>query len=461
MSVKLKIISGPMSGNNFEFKEHDIFIFGRLSDCHCCLPDDPYISRHHFLLEVNPPEVRLKDLGSLNGTYINNMKFGGRDKDEQPEEAVKRSSYCDVKNGDFIKVGNTTFNVVMEVASDKQAPAACIKCGKLFAVNERGGLAYIGGTFLCYECRGKLAAPVPSIKDMKGARANMLDDLLLGIFGNDQSAPDIPGYQLFREIGKGGFGKVYLVKRNRDGKELALKVMLSRKKNVNDKDVQRFHREMKVCMDLRHKNIVLLEEQGNHNGMFYFTMEYCPGGNIGLLLHKRGKPLEEDEAVSMMLQVLDGLAFAHEKSIVHRDLKPENILLDQSQKIVKISDFGLSKNFEQAGLSGFTAAGEYAGTPDYMPKEQLLDYKHIKPASDIFSIGATFYNMLTGDYVYDFKPGADPLVAILDGKVIPIRKRRNVPKKLADVIDKSISPEPKDRYQTVAEMKRDLQKAMK
>jgi len=461
MSVKLKIISGPMSGRDFEFNEHDVFIFGRASDCHCCLPDDQYISRHHFLLEVNPPEVRLKDLGSLNGTYLNGMKFGGRRKDEQPEEAAKRTTYCDVKNGDLLKVGNSTISIALGDANDKQAPAVCIKCGRAIAANEWDELAYMGGSFLCRACRAKLAVPIPSIKeDVKGAKANVLDDLLLGIFGSDQSSPNIPGYQILGEIGKGGFGKVYLVKRNRDGKEAALKVMLSRKKHANDKDIQRFQREMKICMDLQHKNIVALDEQGNHNGMFYFTMEFCPGGNMGRMIDKRGKPLEVDEALPMMLQVLDGLAYAHARSIVHRDIKPENILLDQSLKVAKISDFGLSKNFEQAGLSGFTAAGEYAGTPHYMPKEQLLDYKHTKPASDIFSIGATFYYMLTAAYVYDFNSGSDPLLEILEGKVIPIRQRKNMASKLADVIDKSISPESKDRYQDATEMKRDLQRAI-
>ncbi|MDD5311460.1 MAG: serine/threonine-protein kinase [Dehalococcoidia bacterium] len=458
----MKIISGPMSGTAFDFNEHDVFIFGRASDCHCCLPDDPCISRHHFLLEVNPPEIRLKDLGSLNGTYLNNMKFGGREKNEQQEEAAKRASYCDVNDGDLIKVGDSMIRVATEAVNDSQAPSSCIKCGKPIGVKEREALAYIGGTFLCHECRNKLVAPLPSIKeDSKRGKANVLDDLLLAIFGAEQSSPNIPGYQFLKELGKGGFGKVYLVKRNRDDKELALKVMLSGKKNVNDKDVQRFQREMKICMNLRHKNIVTLEEQGTSNGLFYFTMEYCPGGNMGRLIDKREGPIEVDEAMPMMLQILDGLVYAHEKSIVHRDLKPENILLDNSQKVAKISDFGLSKNFEQAGLSGFTAAGEYAGTPNYMPKEQLLDYKHIKPTSDIFSIGATFYHMLTGDFVYDFVHGSDPLVAILEGKVIPIKKRRIIPKKLADVIDKSISPEANDRYQTAAEMKKDLQKAMK
>ena len=86
----LTITSGVMQGNKFTFEEHDTFLLGRMDDCHVCLPDDPCVSRHHFILEVNPPDARIRDLGSLNGTYINGKKYGGREKHETPEEATKR-----------------------------------------------------------------------------------------------------------------------------------------------------------------------------------------------------------------------------------------------------------------------------------------------------------------------------------------------------------------------------------
>ena len=463
MGVKLKVISGPLFGREFNFTEHEVFLFGRSADCHCCLPDDPYISRHHFMLELNPPEVQIRDLGSLNGTAVNSVKYGGRKKDEHQEEAAKRATVCKVKNGDLITVGETTLKIIVESKKDKEIPGHCFQCGQLIPVHQKDELAYLGGTFLCRECRKKLAPPpMPSQKDeLEKSGAEILDDLLQAISAAGSGQPallQIPGYEIIRELGIGGCGKVYLARRCRDGRELALKVMLSRKSGISDKDIQRFQREMKICMELKHQHIVTLEEQGNYHGLFYFTMEYCPGGDLGRLMDKRGKYLNPEEALPLMLQILDGLIYAHKKGVVHRDLKPGNLLLDQTQKVVKISDFGLSKNFEQAGLSGFTAAGEYSGTSCFMPKEQILDFKYVKPVSDIFSIGATFYNILTGNYVYDFQSGTDPLLAILEGRVIPISKRRNLPKKLAAVIDKAISPEMEDRYQTAMEMKKELEK---
>src|SRR6266508_1599888 len=86
--VRLEIVDGPLKGKKFEFAERDTFVFGRAPDCHAHLPDDTYVSRHHFLLEVNPPLARLRDLGSLKATYVNNRKCGGRNKGENPEEEM-------------------------------------------------------------------------------------------------------------------------------------------------------------------------------------------------------------------------------------------------------------------------------------------------------------------------------------------------------------------------------------
>ena len=88
--VKLEALEGPMKGKTFLFEEHDTFLFGRLDECHCCLPDDGQVSRRHFIVEVNPPDARVRDFGSLNGTYVNEKKIGSREKGETPEQDKKR-----------------------------------------------------------------------------------------------------------------------------------------------------------------------------------------------------------------------------------------------------------------------------------------------------------------------------------------------------------------------------------
>ncbi|MEM2991501.1 MAG: serine/threonine-protein kinase, partial [Halobacteria archaeon] len=324
-------------------------------------------------------------------------------------------------------------------------------CGKEISPDEAGGVGR--GDYVCADCR-----EMP-----KEREADLLEQILADFLRGKEKLPEIPDYEIVRELGQGGMGVVYLARRLSDSKKVALKVMLSKRGRVTEKLVKYFQREMEICRQLRHPNIVEFYEQGYNRGIFYFVMEYCNGGSLRDLMRKRGGRLDLDEAKPIMLQVLDGLAYAHEREIVHRDLKPENILLviDAGKLTAKVSDFGLAKNFQQAGLSGMTASGAYAGTRQFMPREQLLDFKHARPVTDVFSIGATFYNMLTGEYVYDFSRAVDPVRVILEGQIVPIRKREvQLPEKLAEIIDRAISPEPKDRFQNAVEMKEEMIKVV-
>jgi len=374
MKVKLKVTKGPMQGREFVFDQHDVFIFGRHPDCHCCLPDDPTISRRHFLLEVNPPDCQIRDLGSLNGTFVNGRKYGGRGEDELPEEAAQRAPVVKLGHGDLIQVGETEFQVQVEF------PPVCVDCGRRIPDDEREAAVFIGGAYLCLECRRKGARPkvrccvcgrefpaeevgsgergeyiCPDCREMpKDREAELLERILGAFLRSRRKPPEIPDYEIIRELGRGGMGVVYLARRLDSGEEVALKVMLSKKGRVTEESVKRFQREMETCRQLRHPNIVAFYEQGYHEGVFYFSMEYCNGGSLRDLMNGRGGRLSLEEALPIMLQALDGLSYAHEMKIVHRDLKPENILLvtGGGKLTAKVSDFGLAKNFQQAGGGG-------------------------------------------------------------------------------------------------------------
>ena len=167
--VKLEVVAGALRGKQFRFDEHDTFVFGRAADCHIQMPpDDKTASRHHFLLEANPPDAVVRDLGSLNGTWINGVKHGGRAKEESPEQAAQRGlSEVKLKDGDRIQVGETTLLVRVEL------PAVCCECERTIADTERERCAWIGGTFICAPCKQKLAAqanppkPVPKPEPVK------------------------------------------------------------------------------------------------------------------------------------------------------------------------------------------------------------------------------------------------------------------------------------------------------
>jgi len=486
--VKLNVTEGPAQGARFEFSEHDTFIVGRKKGCHVQLPNDGRISRHQCILEVNPPDARLRDLGSRNGTYVNGVKYGGRGADELPEQAIDRSyPQVDLHHGDTIAIGNTVVLVNIEI------PAQCQECGC-----ERAGLENDGGPLWCDACR-RLRPTVPRVpmkpkpapppvcqecgKDVlaeigtgrrgdyvcESCRQRLASDpkqlmkKLMQQAAKDLPAaqqPDIEGFQIQDKLGEGGMGAVYRARRNSDGREVAVKIMLARIA-VSDKARQTFLREIEMIKSLQHPNIVRFDETGASGGVFFFVMELCNGGSLKDLLKEQG--VQNIKALGpLMLRVLEGLAYAHGRGLVHRDLKPENILLHREggHVIAKVSDFGLAKNFQKAGLSGMTATGSYSGTFPYMPREQLTNYKYVDPASDVFSMAATFYTALCGKWPRDMPRGGEPMDVILNCEATPLLQRNaNVPRKVAAVIDRCLQMEPSSRYPTAKEMAADLRRA--
>lgn len=414
--VLLKISKGKDAGKIYAFTEHDTFIFGRMEDCHACIPDDTQVSRHHFILEVNPPVACLRDLGSLNGTHVNGAKFGAREKGETPEQGAKRR-YPEVtlKHGDRIKVGRTELEVSIE--QPKEAPRHRVD---------------------------------PQLGDISLLSPEQLAKLIFG--SPDQAAKpklQIPGCKIEAEIGRGGFGAVYRARRA-DGSIVAVKVMLSRV-DADDEAIAKFKRETAITAKLDHPNIVRVLESGSSGTVFYFIMEFCDGGSAWDLMLKNKGRLSLAQARPIILGALEALAFAHDKGFVHRDIKPQNILLARGE--VRLADFGMAKSFEQAGLSGMSVTGGYAGTPVFMPREQITNFKYVKPVSDVWSMGATIYNLLTGTHPHLFTKQRDPIDVILNDDIVPIRKvDLSFPAPLAAVLDKALARKTKNRYQTAEEM---------
>ncbi len=155
----------------------------------------------------------------------------------------------------------------------------------------------------------------------------------------------------------------------------------------------------------------------------------------------RGGTIPPDVLMPWALQALEGLAAAHKEGFVHRDIKPHNILLHRDR--AKISDFGLAKNFQKAGLSGMSMTGSYAGTPVFMPPEQITNFKYVKPVSDVWSFAATLYHLLTGKFPYRFDPKRDPIDIILNEDSVPIQDRMpGLETHIAQVIDKALKKDP-------------------
>jgi len=401
--VRLRVTGGLAKPREFIFDDHDIFVLGRSTRCHCCMPDDPFLSENHFLLEINPPECALLDLGSMNGTYVNGVRRGVRKKGEAAQEAAKNSEKIPIKNGDRISAGKMQMEVIVEDTEPAQPPPAAR-----------------GAARLC---------------------------------------PAFPGIDVERELGSGGMGKVYLGRFTGGGDLVAVKTMALWEGASQEKQFQYFQREIEATKALKHPNIVHFYGSGRFDGGVYFILEYCNAGSVSALMGRLGGPVPLPQAAPIMLQAVEALDYAHKQGIVHRDIKPANLLLRDDGKglTAKISDFGLSKNFRLAGMSGVTETGAMGGSIAFVSREQLLNFRFTQPVSDIFSIGATFYTMLTGRRVYDLESVKEPLEAVLRGLIIPMAKRDpDLPERLCGVIDRAVSVDSKDRHQSAAELKADL-----
>jgi serine/threonine-protein kinase len=499
--VKLEVSEGPMTGKVFLFEDHDTFLFGRSSECQACLSSDPKVSRHHFILEANPPDACVRDLGSMNGTYVNDLKHGGRGEGEDPEEGAKRQ-YPEVslKDGDRVRAGDTELVVRVEV------PVYCRECGRELPGAARKEHEWVDGTFICPACRDKLAAgagkrdkpPPPEPirckkcgKDVskeaspqgKGdylctsCRAQpmeLIKRLLERARAGDKGLVAIQGYTILKELGRGGMGAVYLARHERSGEQVALKVMLPQIA-ADERAKQMFLREVDVTKQLRHANVVEFRDAGCSDGTFFLTLEFCDGGSVDKLALASGGRLSTNDAVRIVLQALDGLDYIHNatvsvrladgrtavvKGAVHRDMSPQNILLSGPSKVAKVTDCGLAKAFETAGLSGRTRSGGVAGKLVYMPRQQIVNYKYAKPEVDVWAAAACLYNMLTGQFPRDFPRGRDPVQIILSTDAVPVRKRNpSIPAALADVIDHALRDKPEIPFKTAAELKRALEGA--
>jgi len=202
---------------------------------------------------------------------------------------------------------------------------------------------------------------------------------------------------------------------------------------------------------------------GMHLGQAFFVMEYVETVEWKSQVAKCPAAERIRIACDLVCQVLGGLQYAHDLGIVHRDLKPANLLLhkdklpagragartlDARESLgAKLADFGLAKNYENAGLSGMTHEGQQLGTIPFMAPEQVVSARDARPSVDIYSAGATLYNLVSGAYPYDFPRGAEPLIVVLEEPVVPLQERcAEAPARLAEVVARALAKKPKDRY---------------
>jgi serine/threonine protein kinase len=208
----------------------------------------------------------------------------------------------------------------------------------------------------------------------------------------------IPGYVILDRVGKGGYGEVYRARQVSMDRLVALKI-LSPKSIQSPEFVERFFKEAQAAAKLNHRAIIQAYDAGCANGLTYFAMEFVPGETARDLV-KRNGPFAETRALETAAEALDALAYIHRHRMIHRDIKPENFLIAQDGR-VKICDFGLAKSQEVEDTGA--REGYTLGTPYYMSPEQIGGDKNLDIRSDLYSLGATLFYLLTGRHVFEGK----------------------------------------------------------
>ena len=259
-------------------------------------------------------------------------------------------------------------------------------------------------------------------------------------------------YELTEELGRGGMGVVYKARQASLGRNVALKMML-RGAWASAADMARFRAEAEAAARLNHPHVVPVYEVGEQDGHPYFSMKYVAGSTLSARLAEG--PMPPRETAELLVPVCDAIEYAHQNGLLHRDLKPSNILLDEEGR-PHVSDFGLAKRVE-AGES-WTRTGAIIGTPSYMAPEQAAGNRgQLGPPSDVWSLGAVLYQMLTGRPPFQAATAVDTVLLVLEQEPLPPRLLNpRADRDLEMIALKCLQKPPALRYQSAKALADDL-----
>jgi serine/threonine protein kinase len=299
--------------------------------------------------------------------------------------------------------------------------------------------------------------------------------------------PAVPGYEIQRELGRGGMGVVYQARQLRLQRTVALKMVLGGIR-AGPKELARFRAEAAAIARLQHPNIVQIHDVGEAAGRPYFVLEFVPGGSLAQHLH--GTPQPVRPAAQLVETLARAVHAAHASGVIHRDLKPANILLQGpgvgtppaegtsagvpdpcppglSFLTPKIADFGVAKcaggDCEGPDLRGATVTGELLGTPNYMaPEQAMVPRRPVGPAADVYALGAILYELLTGRPPFTGETPLATVLQVVHNESVPVTSLRpNVPRDLETICLKCLRKEPRKRYGSALELAEDVRRFLR
>ncbi len=264
-------------------------------------------------------------------------------------------------------------------------------------------------------------------------------------------------YVLTQQLGRGGMGAVYRARQPSAGREVAIKIADVSSFNSASRELvcRRFETEAHAAASLSHDHVVPIFDVGSVEGQPFYAMRLVEGGDLGAA--SKAEPLQPRRAAQYMLGIARGIEAAHRKRMLHRDIKPQNILVDGATDRAMITDFGLAR-FTQDD-SGMTQTGQILGTPSFMPPEQIKDSRQIDRRADIYSLGGTLYQLLTGRPPFKAADVQETLRQVLsEDPIAPRQVNSAVDRDLDTICLKCLEKNPDDRYSTAGELADELER---
>jgi serine/threonine protein kinase len=404
MPKRLLVIAGPDIGKAFPLPAGETLLIGRSKATETRL-SDPHVSRVHCQVQIEADKVIVNDFESAAGTFINNRKI----------------TQQEIKPGDTIRIGETQ----LRYQDDDVAEAST------------------------------MAPPLTPTPKASGGPSDKLSDL---------SGKTVSHFEVGPVLAKGRSGVVFKARDTKENKEVALKVLWPEISQV-DEEMQRFVRAMKTMLPLRHPNLIAIYGAGKTGPYCWMAMEYVDGESLTQVIQRIGVAglLDWRNAVRVAIHVARALEYAQAQQIIHRNITPNNILVRASDKLTKLGDLMLAKALEGTLAETITRPGELVGDLSYMSPERTKGtLEEVDGRSDVYSLGATVYALLTGrpPFIGDSLTDTVRKIRQSDPEK-PKKYQLSIPDQFEGVVLKMLSKRPEDRYQNAGDLLKELERVAK
>ncbi|MGZ3422707.1 MAG: protein kinase domain-containing protein [Polyangiales bacterium] len=426
-------------------------VFGRALDARVPLPpDDETASRYHAAIELFGDVPHLRDLGSRNGSYVN----------DRPVQATPLAI------GDRVRLGKTVFRVDAKDISTVYDNGPASYAATVFAPSPTPVVAVQpqfvstarGAHYRCEECGADGPPPNPAL-----ANEALLSWICMRCADRRRTDPStwryavpttIGDYDVLAFLARGGMSCVYEGRHRNEGLHVTIKVLVPQGP-LDPVAVKRFVKEQRVTTALRHARVIRCFDVGSieGSGQLYLVNEYLAGGDAESISHAKS---DLPTVFQIATDLFQALAYAHQQGVVHRDVKPSNVFLTRpdasGRPRARLADFGLAKNFTEAGGTVLTREGEVVGSPCFMAPEQTLGFSNVGPAADVYAAATTIYYMLTRELPLVLPGPLDRmgvaqicLAGLADERMPVSSRRRDVPADVASWLDVLCARRPEQR----------------